>query len=99
MCDTRTAKEGFKEMNNKTPKQRTEFHLTNKTNKTGFLGVKLNKRNNCYEAYIRNPTKLENKKIYCGRGNTPEEAAKKYDAKARCLFGSDAVTNFNEVSA
>ena len=73
------------------PKDKTQFHKDHGTNKTGFLGVKRNKRDNCYEAYIRHP---ERGKVYCGRGKTPEDAAKKYDMKAIDFFGAEAVTNF-----
>lgn len=73
------------------PKDKTQWHKDSGTNKTGFLGVKYSKRNKCYEAYIRHP---ERGKVYCGMGKTPDEAAKKYDEKAREFFGADAVTNF-----
>lgn len=75
-----------------TPYEVTKFHRDNATNKTGFLGVRWNKRNNCFQAFIRVPGRTE--KVYCGSGRTPAEAALKYDRKARELFGPTAVTNF-----
>lgn len=70
----------------------TAFHRDRCTNKTGFLGVKFSKRDGCFMAYIRVHGRKE--KVYCGRGKTAEEAARKYDAKARELYGESAVTNF-----
>lgn len=70
----------------------TAYRRMNLTNKTGFLGIKWNKSSNRYEAYIRVHDRKG--KIYAGSGKTPEEAARKYDAKAVELFGHEAVTNF-----
>lgn len=70
----------------------TQYHKDNKTNKTGFLGVKYVKRYNLYAAYIR-VHDMKNK-LYCGYGKTAEEAARKYDQKAVELYGITAVTNF-----
>ncbi|NTU68943.1 MAG: hypothetical protein HGB02_08700 [Chlorobiaceae bacterium] len=77
-----------------TPKEKAVFHRDNKTNKTGFLGVKHNKRSDRYDAFIRVPGRKE--KVYCGGGKTAEDAARKYDRKAVEMFGVDAVVNFPE---
>ena len=70
----------------------TTFHRDRKTNKTGFLGVKFSRRDQCFFAYIRIHSRKE--KVYCGCGKTAEEAARKYDAKALELYGDGAVLNF-----
>jgi hypothetical protein len=56
-------------------------------NKSGFKGV--SKRKNKWMARIG-----KNGKINLGTFNTPEEAAKAYDAKAKELFGEYAKLNF-----
>lgn len=68
----------------------TEFHRVNGTNKTGFVGVK--QRGGRFEANIR--VHGRKSKLYCGSAKTAEEAARLYDAKARELYGAEAVTNF-----
>lgn len=59
-------------------------------NKTRYLGVKRAGKERFY-AYIRNGSR----KVYCGTGKTAREAALRYDAKARKLFGEKAITNFS----
>lgn len=75
-----------------TPQAKTAYHLAMKTNSTGFLGVYFKRRDGGYEARIRVPGRKE--KVYCGWAKTAEEAAHMYDAKARELFGDEAVVNF-----
>jgi hypothetical protein len=75
----------------------TAFHRDKKSNKTGFLGVKYHQKDKCFLAYIRVHGRKE--KVYCGRGKTPEEAARKYDAKAIELYGDGAVLNFQAPNA
>jgi hypothetical protein len=70
----------------------TLHHKATRANKTGFLGVKWVARAGVFAAYIRVHGRKE--KLYCGRGATAEEAARKYDLKARELYGDSAVTNF-----
>lgn len=72
----------------------TEYHKKNKSNKTGYLGVTHVKSRNTYRAYIRVHGSKE--KLYCGQAKTAEEAARKYDIKARELYGPEAVTNFDD---
>lgn len=73
-------------------KKRTQWHLDNGTNKTGFLGVTYKPRTNQYVAYIN----YGGKKIYCGSAKAAEKAAEHYDLKALDLFGiENAVTNFD----
>lgn len=73
-----------------TPRDKTEFHKREQTNKWGYLGVKFNKKSNRFQAYIRR----DGRKVYCGQSTTPEGAALLYDTKAIEFFGTDAVTNF-----
>lgn len=68
------------------------YHKRNRTNKTGYLGVKWRNREQKYHAYIRVHGRKE--KLYCGSAATAEEAAMLYDAKSRELYGDGAVTNF-----
>jgi hypothetical protein len=70
----------------------TMYHKRNRTNKTGYLGVKWRNREQKYHAYIRVHGRKE--KLYCGSAATAEEAAMLYDAKSRELYGDGAVTNF-----
>jgi len=74
------------------PEHKAQWHKDNRTNKTGFIGVTWKPREKRFVARIRVPGRKE--KVHCGIGKTAEEAAMKYDAKARELFGEDAVTNF-----
>ena len=62
----------------------------NKNNTSGYKGVHFYKRINKFRAQI----KLYGKDIYLGYYNSPIEAARAYDAKARELFGEFANTNF-----
>jgi hypothetical protein len=78
----------------RTPEERTRWHRDQHTNKTGFLGVTWKERDRRFVARIRVPGRAD--KIYCGVGRTAAEAARRYDAKARELFGDRAVTNFPE---
>ena len=75
-----------------TPEERTRWHRDHHTNKTGFLGVAWKQRERRFVAHIRAPGRAN--KVYCGCGKTAAEAARRYDAKARVLFGDRAVTNF-----
>jgi len=75
-----------------TPEARTRWHRDHHTNKTGFLGVAWKEREHRFVASIRAPGRAN--KVYCGCGRTAAEAARRYDAKARELFGDRAVTNF-----
>jgi hypothetical protein len=78
----------------RTPEERTRWHRDQHTNKTGFLGVTWKERDRRFVARIRVPGRAD--KIHCGVGRTAVEAARRYDAKARELFGARAVTNFPE---
>ena len=64
------------------------------TSKSGFKGV-YRKPSGRYEAYIGNPD-VKNRLIHLGTYDTPEEAARVYDAKARKLHGEFANVNFPE---
>lgn len=75
------------------PKDKAQYHKDNRTNKTGFIGVRYNSHYNVFQAYIRVAGRKE--KVYCGQAKTAEEAARKYDQKAIEIFGKNAVTNFN----
>jgi HNH endonuclease len=59
-------------------------------NTSGYKGVYFNKHAKKFSAQI----KLYGKAIYLGLYDSPVEAARAYDAKARELFGEFAVTNF-----
>lgn len=71
----------------RTPKEKTEWNRVNGKNKNGYLGVKAVR----FESHINDPS---GKKVYCGSGRTAEIAARKYDIKAREMYGDDAVLNF-----
>ena len=63
-----------------------------KQNSTGYKGVYHtdDSKVNLYKAKIQ-----KDKKVYClGRYNSPEEAARAYDTKAKELFGEFANLNF-----
>ena len=70
----------------------TLFHKLRKSNKTGFLGVKWVAKDKAFQAHIR--VHNSEVKVYAGSAKTAEEAARKYDTKARELYGEGAVTNF-----
>lgn len=55
-----------------------------------YKGVWFNARSNRYHAYINK----DGKRTSLGHHDTPEGAARVYDAAARCLFGEFARTNF-----
>lgn len=76
------------------PAYRTNFKKTVKANKTGYLGVKYNKRSNNYSAYIRSKCGLH--KIYCGSSKSPSIAARLYDEMAKKIYGAEAVINGGE---
>ena len=62
----------------------------NRNNSSGYKGVA--KASNCskWRAYIR----VDYKQIHLGNHNTPEEAARAYDAAAKKHFGEYAHLNF-----
>jgi len=76
------------------PKDKTEFHKKNGTNKCGYLGIKYRLGRDRYEAWISVPWKKN--KVFCGSSKTADGAARCYDRKARELFKQDAVVNFSE---
>lgn len=57
-----------------------------------YKGVSYNKQRKKWEAYI----KFNKKQIHLGNFNYEKEAAKKYDEKAKELFGEFARLNFGE---
>lgn len=59
-------------------------------NRTGFRGVKLNPLSDRFYAVIY----FQRKKHHLGTFDTPEEAARAYDAKAKELHGEFATLNF-----
>lgn len=61
-----------------------------KNNNCGFKGVHLDKPRNKWKATIHK----NNKTIFLGRFDTPQEAAKNYDKAARKYFGEFAELNF-----
>jgi hypothetical protein len=63
-----------------------------KNNSTGFCGVRRDKRDGRYEAYI----KKEGRRFHLGRFGTPEDAAKAYDKACIKLHGEFARTNFSQ---
>ena len=63
-----------------------------KNNTSGFRGVYFTKRANKWIAAIEK----DKKKYHLGHYDTPEEAARAYDAKAKELFGEFARLNFPE---
>lgn len=65
--------------------------LGRSNNTSGFKGVSLKKDSRKWRSYIF----YCRKQIHIGSYDTPEEAARAYDAKARELFGEFALTNFN----
>ena len=78
-------------------KTTSQFHKDRMTNKTGFIGVTFVKpkgKSAIFRAYIRIHGRKN--KLYCGSGKTAEEAARKYDAKAREIYGPSAVVNFED---
>lgn len=79
-------------MENYSAEEKTLFHKKSGSNKTGFLGVKFNQRNNRFEAFIR----VKDKKVYCGSSKVKEEAARMYDHRAVEMFGKNAITNFEQ---
>jgi len=62
----------------------------NKNNTSGYKGVSWSARLNKWQAGIR----FKNKNIHIGYYYDPEFAARKYDEKARQLFGEFAFLNF-----
>lgn len=76
----------------RSPRATTEWHRVNHTNKTGYLGVKWRQKERRYHAYIRVHGRKE--KLYCGSAKTAVRAAMLYDARARELYGDEAVVNF-----
>jgi hypothetical protein len=64
----------------------------NRRSRTGFKGVGQYKRTGKYYASIR----FKGKTLYLGQYDTPVEAARAYDRKARELFGQFARLNFPE---
>lgn len=71
----------------------TQWHKENKTNITGFIGVTYRRKRGVFEARIRVHGRKE--KLYIGSAPTAQEAAVLYDTKARELYGSGAVLNFD----
>lgn len=59
------------------------------TNKSGYKGVSFHKRSGKWQSTIMK----NQKKIYIGLFDTPQEAAQAYDNKAKELFGEFAKTN------
>lgn len=59
-------------------------------NTSGFRGVSLNSRSGKWHAQI----KINGKQTYLGRFESPEEAARRYDAAAREHFGEFATVNY-----
>ena len=57
---------------------------------TAYKGVQVQKLSNKYAARL----KVGKKNLYLGSFETPEEAARAYDEKAKELFGEFARTNF-----
>ena len=58
-------------------------------NKSGYRGVSFYKRDKNWESYI----KYNQKRIFLGRYKTKQEAALKYNIKAKELFGNYAYLN------
>lgn len=80
------------------PEEKTRFHLENKTNKTGFLGVSIERDPRgrvIYKARLR----YNGKQRYVGKSKTAEGAARLYDAKTLEIHGVDAVVNFPHLQA
>ena len=75
-----------------TKQQNQANQKQNKGNSSGYKGVA--EASNCskWRAYIRH----NYKQIHLGNHNTPEEAARAYDAKAKELYGEFARLNFPE---
>ena len=79
-----------------THKENMQNRRANSKNSTGYKGVRLTKSGKKYIARVCQ--KLDGKTVehYLGTYDTPEEAARAYDAKAIELFGEYASLNFPE---
>jgi hypothetical protein len=73
-----------------TPSQNLANKRVLRVSKCGYRGVQKNSRGRSYNARI----KVNNKLLHIGSYETPEEAAKAYDARAIEVFGAFARTNF-----
>jgi hypothetical protein len=74
---------------NDSQNQANRIHLTKNT--SGYRGVTWNKKSKKWQAGIK-----ATKSIHLGLFNSPEDAARAYDAKAIELFGEFARTNFTK---
>jgi hypothetical protein len=79
-----------------THRENMQNRRANSNNLTGYKGVRLTKSGKKYIA--RHCQKIDGKTVehYLGTYDTPEEAARAYDAKAIELFGEYANLNFPE---